>query len=99
VVAAAAAPVAPPVAPPPAPQDEITGKASWYSTVPGTCASPRLPFGTVVTVTDLADGASLHCTVEDRQAVAAGRVIDLSETAFSQLAGLSVGVVEVRLTW
>jgi rare lipoprotein A len=58
-----------------------------------------LAFGTVVTITDLADGASVRCTVEDRQAVAPNRVIDLSETTFSQLAGLSVGVIEVRLSW
>jgi len=98
-VPATTAPRAPtPTAPPP-PQHTTTGQASWYPAAPGTCASPGLAFGTVVTVTDLADGASTRCTVDDREATTTGRVIDLSESTFSQLASPSVGVVEVRLTW
>lgn len=81
------------------PTGSQTGVASWYSTRPGTCASPQLPFGTVVTVTYLADGASTTCVVEDRGPKPAGRVIDLSESVFSRLASLSRGLLEVRLTW
>ena len=73
--------------------------ASWYSTYPGTCASPHLPFGTVVTVTDLANGRAAKCVVEDRGPKPAGRVVDLSESVFSRLASLSRGLLEVRLTW
>ncbi|HLI74659.1 MAG TPA: RlpA-like double-psi beta-barrel domain-containing protein [Acidimicrobiales bacterium] len=50
-------------------------------------------------MTDLSTGASTTCTVDDREAPNPGRVIDLSESTFSQLADPSVGVIEVRLTW
>ncbi len=75
------------------------GKASWYSSRFGYCASPYLAFGTVLTVTDLATGVSIHCTVDDRQAVNPGRVVDLSYEGFAELATPSLGLIEVRLTW
>ena len=78
--------------------NQITGQASWYLAPVGTCASPTLPFGTALTVTDLATGASVHCVVEDRQGDAA-RVLDLSESDFAELASTSTGVIEVRLSW
>jgi rare lipoprotein A (peptidoglycan hydrolase) len=53
----------------------------------------------VLTVTDLATGKSVTCTVDDRQADNPGRVVDLSEATFSQLADPSSGLIEVRLTW
>jgi len=94
-------PASPPPAPPPtpAPSNSRTGEASWYDAPSGTCASPDLAFGTVVSVTDMASGASVRCTVDDRMAQGSGRVIDLSEATFSQLADPSQGVIEVRLTW
>ncbi|HZU80015.1 MAG TPA: septal ring lytic transglycosylase RlpA family protein [Acidimicrobiales bacterium] len=76
-----------------------TGQASWYQAPAGTCATPNIPFGTVITVTDLATGASVTCTMDDRQSPSTGRVIDLSEATFAQLANPSQGVIEVRLTW
>jgi Lytic transglycolase len=104
-VSAVVAPKAPvpapkPVAsPPPAPPHASTGLASWYDARAGTCASPTLAFGTVVTVTDVSTGASVRCTVDDREAHNPGRVIDLAPATFSQLARLVVGVIEVRLSW
>ena len=88
-----------PVATLPPPQNSTTGAASWYGTSAGTCASPTLAFGTVVTVTDVSTGVSVRCTVDDREARTPGRVLDLASATFSQLASLSVGVIEVRLTW
>ena len=80
--------------------NDVTGMASWYPEAPpGYCASPTLPFGTVVTVTDLVSGASVSCTVDDRQAYTPGRVVDLSEEGFSQLAPLSQGLAVVRVRW
>jgi rare lipoprotein A (peptidoglycan hydrolase) len=95
-------PVAPapkPVPTPPPPQNTTTGEASWYGAPAGTCASPTLAFGTVVTVTDASTGAAVRCTVDDREAYTPGRVLDLASATFSQLASLSVGVIEVRLSW
>jgi len=78
-----------------------TGEASWYSFAPGngyTAAHPWLPFGTVVTVTNLANGKSIRVVINDRGPFG-GRIIDLSEEAFSALASLGTGVLDVRLTW
>ncbi|HEX5265255.1 MAG TPA: septal ring lytic transglycosylase RlpA family protein [Acidimicrobiales bacterium] len=76
-----------------------TGSASWYQAPAGTCAHPSLPFGTVVTVTNLANGATTKCRVEDRGPYAGGRIIDLSESTFSQIASTSQGVIQVRIEW
>jgi uncharacterized protein YabE (DUF348 family) len=77
------------------------GEASWYSFAPGnglTAAHPWLPFGTVVTVTNLANGTRVTVTINDRGPFG-GRIIDLSDEAFARIAPLSQGVCQVRLTW
>ncbi|MHB1444937.1 MAG: septal ring lytic transglycosylase RlpA family protein [Acidimicrobiales bacterium] len=76
-----------------------TGPASWYQAPAGTCAHPTLPFGTVVTVENLANGATTTCRVEDRGPYQGGRIIDLSEATFSQIASTSDGVIQVRISW
>jgi rare lipoprotein A len=77
------------------------GEASWYSFAPGdglTAAHPWLPFGTVVTVTNLANGKTVRVVINDRGPFG-GRIIDLSDQAFARIAPLSQGVCQVRLTW
>lgn len=77
------------------------GEASWYGFAPGeglTAAHPWLPFGTVVTVTNLANGNSVQVVINDRGPFG-GRIIDLSDQAFARIAPLSQGVCQVRLTW
>ena len=76
-----------------------TGIATWYAYFPGRCATSYLPMGTHITVRDVATGRSVQCVVTDRQGSATGRVVDLNETQFSQLAPLSQGVVLVKVTW
>lgn len=76
------------------------GQASWYY-APGsglTAAHPWLPYGTVVTVTNLANGKSVRVVINDRGPFG-GRVIDLSPEAFSRLASLGTGVIDVRISW
>ena len=63
------------------------------------CASPTLPFGTVVTVVNSATGASTVCTVDDREAAGYPRVVDLSPEGFSRIADLGQGVVDVTISW
>ena len=108
-------PPPPPPVPPPAPKavpvtvryvapvavfnNSRTGQASWYSTTPGTCANTWLPFGTLVRVTNLANGASTTCRVEDRGPYVGGRILDLSETSFSAIAGLGSGVINIKMQW
>lgn len=77
------------------------GEASYYTFAPGnglTAAHPWLPFGTVVRVTNLANGRSVTVTINDRGPFG-GRIIDLSEQAFARIAPLSAGVCQVRLAW
>ena len=77
------------------------GEASWYSFAPGgglTAAHPWLPFGTVVTVTNLANGKTVQVVINDRGPFG-GRIIDLSDEAFSRIAPLSQGVCQVHLSW
>jgi beta-lactam-binding protein with PASTA domain len=75
------------------------GLATWYSYVPGRCATSYLPFGTRIHVRDLANGRTVTCVVTDRQGRGDGRVVDLSETQFAHLAPLWRGVVRVKVSW
>ena len=75
------------------------GVATWYSYIPGQCATWYLPMGTRVRVEDLSNGRVISCVVTDREAARGRHVVDLSETQFAQLAPLGVGVVPVRVTW
>jgi rare lipoprotein A len=80
------------------------GKASWYEAKyhesnPWICAHKTIPKGTVVTVTNLNNGATINCEVGDRGPYAEGRILDLSKYAFSRLASTSSGVIPVRITW
>lgn len=77
-----------------------TGDASYYYYTGGyTAAHKTLPMGTMVRVTNLGNGAQVWVEIVDRGPWGPGRVIDLEETAFSQIADLSEGVVFVRLDW
>ncbi len=108
----AAPPVAPaPPTPPPAPPSPpaattvsvVTygqrGVISWYGSPAGTCASPYLPFGTVVTVTNFGNGLSTHCVVNDRGPYVTGRILDLSPATFSQIAPLGQGLFSGGISW
>ena len=75
------------------------GEATWYSYVPGRCATFFLPMGTVVTVRDLTTGHTISCTVTDHEAPGPIHIIDLSETQFAELAPLPQGVIKVRVSW
>jgi rare lipoprotein A (peptidoglycan hydrolase) len=83
-----------------APPTTSKGLATWYAEAPaGKCASPWLPFGTVLTVTDIATGASITCVVDDREAAGPPHVVDLSPSGFEGLAPLSQGTVQVDISW
>ncbi|PIR55025.1 hypothetical protein COU74_04810 [Candidatus Peregrinibacteria bacterium CG10_big_fil_rev_8_21_14_0_10_36_19] len=61
-----------------------------------TAAHKTLPFGTIVEVTNLANGKSIQVKITDRGPYGPGRVIDLSSGAFKELAPLSQGVMYVQ---
>jgi len=78
-----------------------TGLATWYDPPWSglTAAHPSLPFGTHVTVTDLATGRSVTVVIDDRGPFSPGKIIDLSPEAFRVLEPLGHGVLHVRLSW
>ena len=93
---------------PPAPHVEQSdrtqlGDVSWYEldgARAGICAHRILDKGTVVTVTNVATGASITCTVGDRGPYSGDdKVLDLFRDDFARLAPLEEGVVRARLDW
>jgi rare lipoprotein A len=91
-----------------------TGKASYYGnefngkkTANGqpfnknalTAAHKTLPFGTVVTVTNLTNNKTVTVTINDRGPYAKGRIIDLSEKAAANIGMLDQGVAPVQLKY
>lgn len=61
-----------------------------------TAAHLTLPFGTIVKVTNLANGESVTVRINDRGPFVTGRVIDLSKSAFQQIAHLGSGIIWVE---
>jgi rare lipoprotein A len=98
---------------PPGPSEAEEGDASYYGpglygrhTASGevlrpgtlTAAHRTLPFGTCVRVTVVESGRSVQVRINDRGPYAAGRILDVSETAAQALGMVGRGVVRVRLT-
>jgi rare lipoprotein A len=63
------------------------------------CAHRTLRFGTVVNIRNTRTGRRATCVVRDRGPFVGGRVIDLSQSTFSQIAPLSQGVANVEISW
>jgi rare lipoprotein A len=89
----------------------FTFNASWYGefsdgnyTYSGekfdkngmTCASNYFPMGTIIEVTNVSNKKSVVVRVNDRGGM--GRyTIDLSKGAFSKIANLKTGIIEVKV--
>jgi hypothetical protein len=80
-----------------------TGQASWYDfcKIDGDYAAHlTLPFGTVVTVRNLDNDETVTVVINDRGPYGvSGRILDLCDSAFAQIAPLSQGVANVEITW
>ena len=89
-----------------------SGLASWYGgkfhgrlTASGerydmhrrTAAHRKLPFGTLVRVTNVRNGRQVVVRINDRGPFVGGRVIDLSRAAAQELDMLQSGVEQVRI--
>ena len=89
-----------------------TGEASWYGaqhqgkqTASGTIydrarltgAHRSLPFGSMIKVTNLANGKSVEVEITDRGPFAENRIIDLSQAAAKALEMIESGTATVRL--
>jgi rare lipoprotein A len=91
---------------------EQTGSASWYGaghhgkkTASGerfdmhklTAAHPKLPLGSVVEVTNLANDRTVELRVNDRGPYASARILDVSKAAAEQLGFIKAGTAKVRI--
>jgi|KBSSwiStaDraftv2_1062776.scaffolds.fasta_scaffold2750094_1 rare lipoprotein A len=82
------------------PTSAAEGMASYY---PGrgagelTAAHRTLPFGTRVRVTRVGNGRSVIVRINDRGPFIAGRIIDVSRRAASELGMISAGLSRVRM--
>ncbi len=66
-----------------------------------TCAMWRVPFNTILKVTNWEGGRSVYVRVNDRgpakRLVKEGRIIDLTKGAFQRIADLRKGLIRVRV--
>jgi len=90
-----------------------TGNASWYGeswngrkTASGeifdssknTCAHNKLKMGTIIKVTNIENGKSVTCKVNDRGGFAKyGRILDMSKGSFSTIGNVNNGVIRVKI--
>ena len=81
------------------PKKSQTGDGSWYETRDGICAHRTLPFGTVLTITNLANGLSTTCTVGDRGPYVDGRIVDMDKQTYAKISSNGTGVIPVRIEW
>lgn len=78
---------------------EPTASGEVYDPDALTAAHRTLPMGTRVTVTNLANGRSVTVRINDRGPFVEGRIIDLSQAAFSRIGRAGAGLLDVRIRW
>ena len=74
-----------------------TANGEIFDTYKLTAAHKTLPFGTRVRVTNLSNGKSVVVRINNRGPYSKGRIIDLSQAAFSKIENMSKGVTKVKL--
>ena len=92
--------------------NKLTGMASYYGpgfqgkkTANGerfnmhalTAAHKKLPFNTIVKVTNLTNDKSVIVRINDRGPYGKGRIIDLSKAAAKKIEMLQAGITKVRM--
>jgi hypothetical protein len=80
----------------------LFGKASWYPTSltprdPLGCACNKYDLGTEVRVTNLSNTKSTITTIISRGPYVKDRIIDLTSQAFSKIANIRQGLIEVKV--
>lgn len=79
-------------------QGNTTANGERFSQHKKTAAHRTLPFGKRVKVVNLANGKNVVVRINDRGPFVRGRIIDLSKSAFRQIANPKQGVVNVKIT-
>ena len=74
-----------------------TANGEIYDESALTAAHPKLPFGTLVRVTNLANGRKVVLRINDRGPFVEGRIIDVSYQAAQELEFVTEGLARVRV--
>ena len=74
----------------------LTANGEHYHSSDCTAAHKKLPFNTVVRVTNLKNGKSVIVRINNRGPYAKGRILDLSMVAARKIDMIGAGVVPVR---
>ncbi len=74
-----------------------TSNGEIYNMYTFTAAHKKIPFGTIVKVTNINNGKSVKVRINDRGPYKKGRIIDLSYKAAKEIDMVNDGVVDVKL--
>jgi len=78
-------------------QNRKTANGKLYRHNLKTAAHKKLPFGSIVRVTNTKNGKSIDVEINDRGPFVKGRIIDLSKSAFSRIGNTSSGLIKVKI--
>lgn len=80
-------------------ENKLTASGYLYNSKQFTCAENTYPFGTVLKVTNKKNNKSVIVVVTDRGAFSEkyGRHIDLSKSAFDEIAIVGEGLIKVKI--
>ncbi|GHV22037.1 hypothetical protein FACS189494_08260 [Spirochaetia bacterium] len=78
-------------------QGRPTASGELFDPAQYTAAHPDLPFGTILTVTNLSNNIQVQVRVNDRGPFVKSRIIDVSQVAAEKLQILTTGTARVRL--
>lgn len=76
-----------------------TANGEVYKSSRLTAAHRKLPFGTKVKVTNLANGKTVKVKINDRGPFVSGRIIDLTRAAAEKIDMVNAGVVKVKIRY
>ncbi len=78
-------------------QSRKTASGELYDQAKKTAAHRKLPFGTIIRVTNIENGESVTVKVNDRGPFVKGRIVDLSASAFKRIGDTNAGVIDVEI--
>jgi rare lipoprotein A len=78
-------------------QGKKTASGERFNNYSMTAAHKSLPFGTKAIVTNIDNGKTVVVTINDRGPYVKGRIIDLTQAAFSKIENIDKGIAEVKI--
>ncbi|MEZ5492112.1 MAG: septal ring lytic transglycosylase RlpA family protein [Gammaproteobacteria bacterium] len=78
-------------------QSRQTASGERFNQAARTAAHKNLPFGSLVRVKNVENGETVIVRINDRGPFVEGRIIDLSRSAFADIADTRLGVIDVEI--